>query len=79
MAICGRLAAAIPSMNKALLITTNASAPRVNIHHRVGEQLLELSVLRFQRLQALRFRDVHSAKLPLPAGVARLTESVLAA
>src|SRR5690606_6730698 len=46
---------------------------------RLGQQLLEPRVLRFQRLQALGVGHVHAAELAPPQVERRVTEAVLAA
>src|ERR1700728_2293640 len=49
------------------------------LEHRLGQQLLQSSVLRLQRLQTLGIRHVHPAEFAAPQVVARLREAVLAA
>ena len=54
-------------------------AHRVDLEHRVGQQLLELRVLGVQHPLPLRVRDVHAAEFRLPGMVARLAEAMLPA
>ncbi len=48
-----------------------------DVHHLLGQHLLQLSVLAFQRLQPPRIRDLHAALLGSPFVERRVTNPVL--